>query len=324
MAEMDRRDFMRLSGAGAGLLLASSLFHDRLLAGEVPRSGATLFSTRFGVSRDEMRRVLQAALSRGGDYADLYFEYTLSSSVSMEDDIIKESSEQVVLGVGVRVLAGKQTGFAHTSELTPQGMRQAAITAAAIAAAGAPGKVPPLAEHKLLRQAYVMEQVIAQAPLGDKIDLVQAAYAAALAHDPRVKSVVASLTDELQYVTITNSDGLLVSDTRPQARLSVRATAEDKGVRNTGSQNAGGRVGMAYFQAAGSTPKEVGQKAAAEAITLLAAVNATPGDQPVVLGKHQSGVMIHEAVGHPLEGDGVWRKTSVMHDRMGTQVPVHW
>ena len=128
------------------------------------------------------------------------------------------------------------------------------------------------------------------------------------------------LADELQYVTILNSEGLLVSDIRPQARLRVTAIAESGDVRVTGSDNAGGRVGRTFFATAGTTPKEIGIRAAEEAIILLGAVHPVPGDQPVVLGSHNSGVVIHEAVGHPFEADGVWRKTSIMWDRLGQMI----
>lgn len=318
--DLDRRDFLKTTGAGLGVLAASGLFHDHLLAGTAPAAGSGFFESRFGVTRAMMGKVLATALAKGGDYADLYFEYKLANSVRMEDDIIKESSEVITLGVGIRVLSGQQTGFAYTSDLSLEKMNQAALTAAAIAASGRKVPTPRLKEAKLGGQVYSMALPIAQAPLNDKIALVKEAYAAALGSDPRIRKAQATLTDELQYITIANSEGLLVSDVRPQVRLRAEATAEDKGQRGTGSGNAGGRVGMAFYRTAGTTPKEIGQRAGKEAILLLSAVDAVPGDQTIVLGKHNSGVMIHEAVGHPIEADGAWRKTSIMHDRLGKMV----
>lgn len=317
---IDRRDFLKATGTGLGVLGASSLFHDQLFAGGLPAPGAGLFESRFGVTQEMMAKVLSTALAKGGDYADLYFEYKIANSVSMEDDIIKESNESVVLGVGIRVLAGKQTGFAFTSDLSLAKMQQAALTAAAIAASERKHSLPPLKAIKLPGQYYVMAAPLAQAPLPDKIALVKEAYAAAQGHDTRIKKVQVSLADELQYITIVNSEGLLVSDARPQVRLVATATAEEKGQRGTGNGNAGGRVGMAFYQQAGTTPKEIGTQAAQQAILLLSAVDAVPGEQTIVLGKNQSGVMIHEAVGHPIEADGAWHKTSIMWDRLGQMV----
>ncbi|MGA9753228.1 MAG: TldD/PmbA family protein [Acidobacteriota bacterium] len=320
MGEIRRREFMKIAGVGIGAMAASGLFHDRLLAGTIAPPAAALFEERFGVTRRDMQKVLAAALSKGGDFAELFFEYKLANSVLMEDDIVKESSEAVVLGVGVRVLCGMQTGFGYSSDLSPAKMSGAALTAAAIASSGGRFTAAALASVKPDKQVYQMARPVAEAQLADKIALVKEAYASAFAYDKRITKVSASLADELQVVTIANSEGLLVSDARPQVRLRVSATAEENGVRNTGYRTAGGRVGMAFFQAEETSPKEVGKKAAWEAVTLLSAVNAVPGEQPVVLGKDESGVMVHEAVGHPLEADGNWKKSSIMWDKLGQMV----
>lgn len=320
MGEIERREFLKLAGAGTGVVIASGLFHDRLLAGELPPPGMGLFDERFGVTSDMARTVLAKAMSKGGDFADLYFEYRTAGRVMMEDDIVKESDETITLGVGVRVLRGQQTGYGYTSDLTPEAMGRAAETAAAIAASPAEPKLPDFEVSKPGRQVYMMASPIAEAPLGDKIALVREAYKAALGHDKRITKVVAILTDELQYVTIVNSEGLIVSDARPQVRLFAIATAEEKGDRVTGADSAGGRVGMKFYKTKGTTPGEIGKAAAEEAVILLSAVSPVPGEQEVVCGNKNSGVMVHEAVGHPFEGDGVWRKSSIMHDRLGEMV----
>ncbi len=318
MTDMARRDFIKLVGAGVGGALVSSLFHDRLLAGTVAAGGGEVLS-RFGVAREDLRKILHTALSKGGDFADLYFEYKVSNSVVMEDDIVKRSAENVTLGVGVRVLHGKQTGFGYTSDLSLEKIQRAALTAASIAASGARVKLPPLQESKLPLDLYEKNRLFCEAPLEDRIALVREGYAAALAHDPRIVKASASLADEIQYVTIVNSEGLMVSDTRPQVRLTVTATAQEGKLRNTGNGNAGGRVGRAFFQGR-YAPKEIGVRAATEALTLLTAADPAAGEQPVVLGCRQSGVMVHEAVGHPFEGEGIWAKTSIVWDKLGQMV----
>ena len=240
---------------------------------------------RFGVGPEVMKKVLTAALSKGGEFADLYFEHKMANSVSMEDDIIKESSEDVTLGVGIRVLKGKQTGFAYSSDLSPERMQQAALTAAAIASTPATVTLPAFKEVALPHQLYTMERPCAEAPLADKIAMVREGYQAAKAHDPRITKVQVTLTDELQYVVIVTSDGLLVGDTRPQARYVVSATAEANGKRGSGRDNAGGRIGMAYFTRPGLTPKEIGARAGKDALALLEAEDPLAGEQPVVLGR---------------------------------------
>jgi TldD protein len=320
MEKIQRREFLKLAGTGAGAFIATGLFHDRLLAGALPQAGAGLFADKFGVSKEVMAKVLGAALSKGGDFSDLFFEYKVIITVVMEDDIIRQSSENVVRGVGIRVLKDKQTGFGYTSSLTPESMTQAALTAAAIAASGARMRLPDLKESRPDKQVYLLEKPFADAPLDDRITLVKEAYAAALGYENRIVKVIVILADEMQYVTIANSEGLLISDARPQVRLYATATAQEGKVRNTGNGSAGGRVGMTYFQQPGKTPKEVGVRAAKEAVTLLAAIDPVAGDQPVVLGCRQSGVVIHEAVGHPFEGEGIWQKTSIVWDRLGQMV----
>ncbi len=320
MGEIERREFLKLAGAGTGAVIASGLFHDRLHAGTMPAPGLGLFEDRFGVSKEMIQQVLATALSKGGDFADLFLEYKTANQVVMQDDIIKESDEDITVGVGIRVLNGQQTGYGYTSDLTLEKMKQAALTAAAIAASDARPKVGKLRAVSPDKQVYELKSSFAEASLNDRIAMVKEAYGAAGAHDKRITKVVAMLADELQYVTIANSKGLLVSDARPQARIFVFATAEEGETRVTGTGNAGGRVGTAFFRTAGTTPKDIGTNAAKEAILLLSAVNPVPGDQPVVLGSKNSGVVVHEAVGHPFEADGVWRKTSIMWDKLGTEI----
>ena len=320
MEQMERRTFLKLAGASVGAVVLSGLFYDQLFAGMIVKPGEELFSSRFGVTKETMRKVLEAALSKGGDFAELFFEYTLSNSVVMEDDIIRESTEDVALGVGIRVLNDRQTGYAYTSDLSPETMRRTALTAAAIASSPARVRMAEIKPTKPSRQVYLLTSPFAEAPLGDRITLVQEAYAAAKAHDPRIVKVVANLTDSLQCVTIVNSDGLMVSDVRPQARLGTSAVAEENGRRVSGGANKGGRIGMTFYRTPGTTPKEIGEKAAREAITLLSAVDPAPGEWPVVLSRFNSGVMVHEAVGHPLEGDANWQKTSIMWDKLGQMV----
>lgn len=319
MADMNRRDFLRKGGAGLAAGVTAAIWFDLLAHGKSVPPYYQFFEERFGVTAQEMQKILSIALSKGGEFSELYFEYKILNSVRMEEDIIKDSSENISLGVGIRVLKGGQTGYGYSDDLTFEKMKQTALTAASIAAGSGKGSLPDLIPGKSDLKVYDLKSPMNELNLNSKVDLVREAYDAAKRYDSRITKVQASLMDEIQYVTIANSEGLLISDIRPQVMMVASATAEEGGVRNTGFKTAGGRYGAGFFQNI-TAPKEVGRLAAADAVTLLGAVDPDPGEQPVVLGSLQSGVMVHEAVGHPLEADGNRKKTSIFWDKMGQQV----
>jgi TldD protein len=290
-----------------------------LAKGIAPPPSTTFFEERFGVSREDMKKILEIALSKGGEFSELFFEYRINNSVQMEEDIIKDSSENITLGVGIRVLKGAQTGYGYTDDLSFEKMKQTALTAAAIAAGNSKVSIADLTQKTSGLKVYDLNLPMSEVKLDSKVDLVKQAYMAAQVYDKRITKVQASLVDELQYVTIVNSEGLFIADARPQMRMIVSSTAEENSIRNTGFKSAGGRVGLNFFTTT-ETPQSIGKKASEEAITLLTAVDPVAGEQPVVLGSRQSGVMIHEAVGHPLEADGNRKKTSIMWDKFGKQV----
>ena len=319
MTQCNRRDFIIRSGTGLVAAVASNFWSDLLFAGEFPPSSPKFFQDRFGIGLEEMKKILNVALSKGGDFSELFFEYRISNLVNMEEDIIKESSEDIGLGVGIRVLKGEQTGYGYTNDLSLDKMKQTALTAAAIASGSVRPGSANLSVKKQVPQRYDLDRPLFNLKLGPKISLVKEGYQSAKKTNSRITKVQCTLSDEIQYVTIANSEGLLVSDARPQVRLTVRATAEDGKNRNTGSYSGGGRIGLGYFETQ-RTPTEIGKKAAEEAVALLSAVDPPAGEQPVVLHSGQSGVMVHEAVGHPLEADGNRKKTSIMWDKLGKRV----
>jgi TldD protein len=319
MLDVNRRDFLRTGGLGLAATLASGFWFDLLARGSAPNPSTSLFEDRFGVTREQMKKILALALTKGGEFSELFFEYKISNSVRMEEDIIKDSSESISLGVGIRVLKGAQTGYGYTDDITFESMKQTALTAAAIASGNARASVADLTRKVSPLGVYDLRTPLHEAQLSAKVALVKQAYAAAQSHDKRITKVQAGLIDETQYVMIANSEGLLISDARPQVMMFVSSTAEDKGVRNTGFKTAGGRVGQDFFLSK-ETPQSVGSGASADAITLLSAIDPPAGEQPVVLSSLQSGVMVHEAVGHPLEADANRKKTSIMWDKLGQQV----
>lgn len=306
-------------GAGAGILLGSSLLMSPFMSscsggGKLPHEAGI-----FGFSKEEINKLLQIALSKGGDFSELFFEHRISNNLILEEDLIKNSSETLSLGVGVRVIKGKQTGYAYTNDLTFDEIKNAALAAAAIATGNSKVSNINVAEKNFDHQVYQMSQPLAKEILEPKIDLVQRANQAAKSFDSKIEKVTVRLSDQLQTVSIANSDGLLIEDARPQTRLTAIATAKDGDIRSTGYHSGGGRVGIDYYHNV-KTPEIIGKNAAEEAMILVKADNAPAGEYPVVLGEGQSGVMIHEAVGHPLEGDANWKKQSIMADKMGEKV----
>ncbi len=283
------------------------------------RSARLPFQDRFGLSAGDLRQVLGIALARGGDFADLYLEYRGYSSVHMEEDIIKDTAESVVMGMGIRVIKGDQTGYGFSNDLAFDKLSRAARAASAIALTGGAAKVRAFGKKPVALKLYSNSEPAHDASLSKKIKLVQEAYAAAQKHNPAVVKVAASLQDMVQYVRIVNSEGLSVEDARPLVRLTCLAVAEKNGQRESGYSGGGGRVGLEYFDRE-YTPRDIGRDAAREAVGLLEAVPAPAGEMPIILSPGHSGVLVHEAVGHLLEADFNRKKTSIFWNKMGRLV----
>jgi TldD protein len=276
------------------------------------------FEDHFDLSPEQLSITLEAALSRGGDFAEVFMEYSVFTSVRMEEDIIKDTAESVGRGAGIRVICDGRTGYAYTNGLSETELAKGALTAAAIAE-GRAGKVSDLRPTFPETTIYPVRINPHSRPLNTRIDLVKEAYLAAQRFDPRVKIVKAGYADQIQHTTVANSEGLYISDVKPLVKLTCVVIAETGGQREAGYYGGGGRVGLEYFTDS-LTPEDIGRNAAQEAIHLLEAVDAPAGEMPVVLAPGHSGVLIHEAVGHLLEADFNRKKTSVFWDKLGTQV----
>ena len=262
----------------------------------------SLFARRFAITERDLELYLAEALSRGGDYADLFFEYVAASNIGIDEQIIKTATQGVTLGVGVRVLAGERTGYAYSDDLSPQRIRKAAHTAACIAAG--PAKVErsgfTTAEK---RDLYPVVPAPQDTDLAQRIELVARADRAARAYDPRVFQVQASFVDSVRHVLVATSDGRLSHDAQPMARLSVLALArQGGGPPEQGYAGGGGRHTLDYFDQE-KTPEYFAREAARQAIVQLGAVDAPAGEMTVVLGPGWPGILLHEAVGHGLEAD---------------------
>ena len=272
--------------------------------------------TPSDVPVSEMEKLLSRALARGGTFADLYFEHETTSSLLLEEGIIRTASAGVTCGLGVRVVSGERTGYAYTDDLSWPAMAHAADTAAHIASDSR--TLPPQPVSPAPVERRYGEQSLGSLPLPERIALVERADRAARAHDPRVEKVIASLAEQTRRVRIANSAGLLVEDTQPLFSIRVHAIASEDGVRREGSSGGGGRLGPEFFEQ--KPPEHFAREAARMAVMLLEAVEAPAGTMPVVLGPGWPGILLHEAVGHGLEGDFNRKGLSAFSGRIGERV----
>jgi TldD protein len=272
--------------------------------------------TPADVSLAEMDRLLSLALGRGGDFADLYFEHESTSSLLLEEGIIRTASAGVTCGLGVRVVSGEHTGYAHTDDLSWAAMARAAETAAHIASDSRTLPPEPVSSAPVTRRYG--ETSVGALSLGERIALVERADRAARAYDARVERVIVSLAEETRRLRVASSLGVLVEDVQPLFSIRVSVIASEKGARREGSSGGGGRLGPEFFDA--RPPEHFAREAARMAVTLLGAVEAPAGPMPVVLAPGWPGILLHEAVGHGLEGDFNRKGLSSFSGRIGERV----
>ena len=262
------------------------------------------------------RKLLTVALEKGGDYADLFFEYSVSGSYSYDDGILKSVGRYVSMGLGVRVMKGDATGYAYVEDLDLEAMKGAARTAAQIAAAGA--GTPEQLAQAALPSRYGVQTLSLEVAGEDKRDILKRADAAARAADPRIVRVTGSISEEVREILIATSTGRFVRDRQPLIRFGIRAIAEEGDKRQSGSSGGGGRMGMEYFDKL--SPEDHAKEAVRQALQMLDAREAPAGEMEVVLAPGDSGILLHEAVGHGLEADFNRKKTSNYSDRIGEVV----
>ena len=276
------------------------------------------FLDKLGLTERLLERCLGEALSAGGEFADLYFEAVTSTSLGMDEGIVKTASQGMSVGCGVRVLYGERTGFAYTDDLSPERLLKAARTAALIASGPQTERVQGFTETRT-PQLYPVAGSSNDATIAAKLKLIERADKAARAFDPRITQVRVSLNDELRRILIAASDGTFASDTQPLARFNVLVIAKDEHNTARGTSGGGGRVALDFFDGAKS-PEHFANEAARTALLQLGAVPAPAGEMEVVLGPGWPGVLLHEAVGHGLEADFNRKKTSAFTGLIGQQV----
>ncbi|HKA56313.1 MAG TPA: metalloprotease TldD [Candidatus Binatia bacterium] len=268
----------------------------------------------------QLEQVLGTALARRADYADLYFEARSAEAVSLEEGLVKKTARSISQGVGVRVLAGDKTGYAHSDDITLDTLQIAARTARAVAHEPGEAQVVSLSgPSRAPRDLYALRTPPTTIPLSEKIALLQQVDEEARRYDPRITNVMASLTVEQKHVLILTSAGAMVADTQPLLRLQVTCIAAQGATRQQGSYGGGGRVEF-NFLFDNDRWRTFTREAARQAILGLDAVPAPAGTLTVVLGPGWPGILLHEAIGHGLEGDFNRKKVSAFSDLMGKKV----
>jgi len=273
----------------------------------------------FDLETGKLERVFGTLAGRKVDYADLYFQYSRFEGWSLEEGIVKSGSFNIDQGVGVRAVSGEKTAFAYSDEISFDALQDAAKATRAIAAAGQARRIKSNApgSSKVI-QLYKEVDPIASLPSKDKVALLERLEKKCRALDPRVTQVMASLGGEYEVVLVARADGMVAADVRPLVRLSVQVIAEQNGRRESGSGGGGGRTDYSHFTDA--VLDSYAKQAVSQALVNLESRPAPAGTMTVVLGPGWPGVLLHEAVGHGLEGDFNRKGSSAFSGRLGERV----
>lgn len=325
-----RRDVLHLGLALGAVSIAHTLAcgtHDSAAAQgpQVPQNNATgkgqakiVYFARFGVDENMIKAALAAALARGGDYADVFFQHKVSSVMALEDGEVNRAYMSTDLGVGVRVVKGDQTGYGYTEELTVDALKRAAQTAAAIA--DGPSKDAPMTFHveSQVPTRYSLKRAWEDVKPEEKLPILTRMNERALKADARIKKVSTGISTEYGAVLVADSNGRLVEDVQPMTSLWLSCTAEKDGRRETNGYNVAGRSGFDFYS--DDRLDRVVKEAVARTTILFDAVQAPAGEMPIVMAAGSSGILLHEAIGHGMEADFNRKNTSIYSDKIGKPI----
>ncbi|EQA05385.1 metalloprotease TldD [Glaesserella parasuis] len=276
-----------------------------------------------GLQLSDLTKVLDHFSSRQIDYADLYFQFSQDESWSLEDSIIKEGGFYIDRGIGVRAVSGEKTGFAYADQISLSQLEQCAIAARSITQESGRLLVKPFKETTAIKR-YASINPLDTLSREQKVELLHLVDKVARAEDPRVIQVNANLSAVYEEMLVSATDGTLAADIRPLVRLSISVLVEQNGKRERGSAGASGRFGLEWFLATHYTGDSravyLAKEAVRQAVVNLGAVAAPAGSMPIVLGAGWPGILLHEAVGHGLEGDFNRKESSMFTGRIGELV----
>jgi len=316
---MKRREFIKTGSAVAAGLTTIPFWLSQCSSKNSLEGENLLMPDVFTVSKEEMQKLINLAMARGGDHADLFFEYNISSSLSMEEDMVKDVSRNISLGMGVRVIKGEQIGYAHTDDLSFEKMAEAAKTASFIAKN--PGKVK-IANINLVpkKNLYSVTNLAVDADLKEKLKIIERANTTAKEYNSKVSKTYVTLADNMKQIMYFDSDGKYFTDLQPMTIMRTYVVTVDGEKHQGAGAGRAGREGLEFYTKPGNTPEEVAREAAEIAVQNLNAVSAPAGPQTIVLGPGESGVLLHEAVGHGLEADFNRKDLSNYSGQVGNKV----
>jgi TldD protein len=319
MSEITRRDFLEavtIAGAGA---LGSSLAGCRAPQGtnRIPEVNGREALTIFEQTEHTLQRVMARALSRGGDYCDLYFQNSRLNYLLLEDQAVNKAYSQEDAGVGIRVVKGAETGYAYTERLELPAILEAAAVAAAIAA-GPARRVARSFQTGSTPHYYPVRTPWSMVTPAQKVDLLVRLHDLVRGKDRRLKKINISHTDEESLVLIADSRGRIKVDQQPMVAIYVSCTAEDHGRKESNFSSLGARFGWESLTAAAL--QKLATEAVQRTVVLFEAVPGPVGELPVVLAPGSSGILLHEAIGHGMEADFARQKTAIYADRVGQRI----
>ena len=314
MKKISRRSFLKTSAMASLATAATPLMSWYGFAGSDIKG---YFEKEFGITDSLCKKVLAKALSKGGDFADLFFEHTISNWVILEDGKVNRAYCEVELGVGIRTVKGDQVGYGFTQQLTEKSMLDTASTSATIASA-APRKPAEKFTRQKLNNYYPLKKLLTEVPLNSKLSIVQSTNDKCFKLSPLVLKVSAGFHDQQKRIMVVTSDGIKAEDLIPRNYLYASVVAEKKGKRERASWNLGGRHDFSYYT--GDVVNELSKAAVDRAIVLFDAVKAPAGEMPIVLGPGVTGILLHEAIGHGMEADFNRKKISTYSTMIGKKV----
>ncbi|MDR1344691.1 MAG: TldD/PmbA family protein [Tannerellaceae bacterium] len=315
----NRRDFIKTGGVVMlSSLPAPSFLDGAIHAANDKSTGVAFAMNHFQVSDSDLRKTLTAALEKGGDYADLFFEHSYQNSVALQDGAVNRASSSIDFGMGVRVLSGDRTGYAYVESVTLDEMLKAARTAARIADAGSTKTPVNLTEHPVANNYYAVQTPWNSISIEKKTPCLEAINERIFALDSRVMKVNASLGDTTSHIFFCNSEGVMYYDYRPMATLSATCIMQENGkIENS-------RAGRAYRMGAEFITSDIVETIARESVEktaiLFRAVKPKGGEMPVVMGAGGSGILLHEAIGHAFEADFNRKNISIFSDLLNKKV----
>ena len=304
VGDIPRREFLK---GGLALAAAPSLLA-RFVAGA---------ETRPELDPQMLNRIIRFALEKGGEFAEVYVESRISRDILMEESRVRSAVFGISQGAGVRVISGDKTGYAYTDEITEEKLRRAAEVASYVARGSK--TVKPVDVRKGSRASFVTAGIMLQDVADAKrIEIIKRADAAALGYDPRIKMASISYYDEVRSRTVANSEGLLLSDELPLIFFIVQTLGVGNNTRHMGRERLSGHAGFELFDQV--TPEELARRCARESVVMLEAEDCPAGKMDIVMQNGWGGVLVHEAVGHPLEADNIARKIGVFTGKLGQKV----